>query len=98
MKNGHVRKKNLVRSKRHKRWQVQEAKAQFSQLLDETVSFGYQLITKNGEPVAYIVSKEEFERFLKPRGSILEVFDRCPYPDIELDIRRSQESIRDPDL
>ena len=81
--------------KKHKRWQVQEAKAKFSQLINETKSSGYQTITKNGEPVAYVVSKEEFERYLKPKKSLLEVLDDCPYPDIDLDIKRSEEPMRD---
>lgn len=92
------RKKALNRRKKHKSWQVQEAKAKFSQLINETVSSGYQTITKNGEPVAYIVSKEEFELYLKPQKSLIEVFDDCPYPEIGLDIERSQESIREIDL
>jgi prevent-host-death family protein len=65
-------------------------------LIDETVSSGYQLITKNGEPIAYLVSKEEFEHFLKPKGSILEALGRCPYPEIDLEMERSQEGTYDP--
>ena len=92
------RKKELNRRKKHKKWQVQEAKAKFSQLINETVSSGYQTITRNGEPVAYMVSKEEFELYLKPQKSLIEVFDGCPYPEIDLDIERSNESIREIDL
>jgi prevent-host-death family protein len=84
-------KNELARRKRHRKWQVQEAKAKFSQLVNETVSFGYQTITKNGEPVAYLVSKEEFDLYLKPQKSLLEVFDQCPHPEVELDIDRGKE-------
>ncbi len=84
--------------KGHKKWQIQEAKAKFSQLIKETAVSGYQTITKNGEPVAYIVSKEEFELYLKPEKSILTVFDECPYPEIDLEIERSRDTIREIDL
>jgi prevent-host-death family protein len=83
---------------KHRKWQVQEAKAKFSQLIKEAVSSGYQAITKNGEPVAYIVSKEEFELYLKPQKSLLEVFDQCPYPNVDLDIDRNKDPIREIDL
>ncbi len=84
--------------KKHKKWQIQEAKAKFSQLIKETATSGYQTITKNGEPVAYIVSKEEFEIYLKPQKSLLEVLDQCPYPEVNLDIKRSSDTIREIDL
>ncbi len=86
------------RSRKHKKWQIQEAKAKFSQMIQETVISGYQTITKNGEPVAYLLSKEEFELYSNQRKSFLEVLDACPYPDIDLAIERSQETIRDIDL
>lgn len=76
----------LGHRKRHKKWQVHEAKSKFSELIRETASSGYQTITKNGKTVAYIVSKEEFEMYLKPQKSLLEVLDQCPYPEIEMEI------------
>jgi len=83
---------------RQKRWQVQEAKAKFSELLNDAVESGYQTITKNGEPVAYLVSKDEFDRYLQPKKTLLEVFDECPYPEIDLSIERSSDTIREIDL
>jgi prevent-host-death family protein len=85
-------------SRRHRKWQVQEAKAKFSQLIKEASSSGYQTITKNGEPVAYIVSKEEFDQYIKPKKNLLDVFDECPYPDVDIEIERSKDTIRDIDL
>lgn len=90
--------RRLSRSSRHRSWQVQEAKAKFSQLLDETISLGYQTITRNGTPVAYLVSKEEFDRHLHPKKSFLEALDRCPFSEVDLEIDRQQDSIRDIDL
>jgi len=92
------RPRRLNRPEKHKKWQVQEAKAKFSQLIKETECSGYQTITRNGAPVAYVVSKEEFEFYLKPKKPLLEVFDQCPYPEIELDFDRSQDTVREIDL
>ncbi len=89
------RKRSFRNTRRHKKWQVQEAKAKFSQLLNEAMTSGYQTITKNGEPVAYVVSKDEFDRYLQPKKTFIEVFDECPYPFVDLDIERSTDTIRD---
>ena len=40
----------------------------------------------------------EFDPMLKAQKSILEVFDHSPYPEIDLEIERSRESIRQPFL
>ncbi len=84
--------------RRHKEWQVQEAKAKFSQLLNEADANGYQTITKNGDPVAYLVSKDEFDQYIKPKKSLLEVIDEYPYPEIDIEIERSKDPIRDIEL
>ena len=92
------RRKDLSRQRKHRSWQMQEAKAKFSHLINETVSSGYQTITKNGEPIVYLVSRKEFELYLKPSKSLIEVFEECPYPEVDLDIERNRESIREIDL
>jgi prevent-host-death family protein len=84
--------------RRRRSWQVQEAKAKFSELIQETTSSGYQTITKNGKPVAYVISKEEFEAYVKPSKSLIDVFDACPYPEIDFDVDRIQDKTRDFDL
>ncbi|HEY4255547.1 MAG TPA: type II toxin-antitoxin system Phd/YefM family antitoxin [Chlamydiales bacterium] len=85
-------------SRKHKKWQLQEAKAKFSRVINEAVSDGYQTITKNGEPVAYVVSKKDFDLFLHPPKTLLQAFEDCPYPDIDLDIERSSSTVREVDL
>jgi prevent-host-death family protein len=48
-------------------WQVQEAKAKFSELLDRTLREGPQVVTKRGVKTAVLVPFEEWER-LKQRA------------------------------
>jgi prevent-host-death family protein len=89
----------MRRSKRKPRsWQIQEAKARFSELVNEATKSGYQTITKNGEPIAVIMSKEEFETLLAPRDTLLEFFMKAPYPELDLSIERSLDTGRDVDL
>jgi prevent-host-death family protein len=44
-------------------WSIEEAKAQFSELVSMLEhGSGYQTITKNGRPVAVVISKEDFDK------------------------------------
>jgi len=43
-------------------WQVQEAKAKFSELLDVCLEEGPQMVSRRNEPKAVLVSLEEWER------------------------------------
>ena len=44
-------------------WQAQEAKAKFSQLLDECQKEP-QLVTRHGEAIAYVISPDQFEKIM----------------------------------
>jgi antitoxin Phd len=44
-------------------WQLQEAKAKFSQLLDKCQKEP-QLVTRHGEAAAYVVSAEQFDKII----------------------------------
>jgi prevent-host-death family protein len=79
-------------------WQLQEAKAQFSQLVNETIEDGFQTITRNGHPVVVMISQKEFERFQKPKETIVDFFKRAPFPDLDLDIGRDKDTGREIDL
>lgn len=82
----------------HGIWQIQEAKAKFSQLIEEVGKNGFQTITKQGEPVAVILSKEEFDQMIKPKTSLYNFFKNAPCQDVELDIERSKDIPREFDL
>ncbi len=43
-------------------WQVQEAKARFSEMLDSSVSEGPQVVTKRGVETAVLLSIDEWRR------------------------------------
>lgn len=93
-----MRKHHVRRSKPKNIWQIQEAKAKFSQVIEEATHKGYQTITKKGEPIAVILSKKEFDKMVQPETSFLDFFKSAPYPDLELDIQRSKELPRKIDL
>lgn len=93
-----VRKKRMRFKKMHRVWQLQEAKARFSELVTEVERDGYHTITKNGHPVAVIISKKEFEKMRLPRNSMLDFFRQSSFPELELDIKRNKDLGRDIEL
>lgn len=68
------------------RWQLQEAKQRFSELIRSVESDGPQFVTKHGEEVAVVVGIAEYRR-LRSGGEDFKTFLRSA-PDAELDIVR----------
>jgi prevent-host-death family protein len=81
----------------YERWQIQEAKARFSCVVESTKR-GYQMITKNSQPVAVMMSKKEFDRLTKPKKSLLDLFRDAPCQDVELPLSRLKDAPRDFEL
>lgn len=76
-------------------WQFHEAKAKLSEVLNKVEKTGEQAIVRN-KKVFFIVTEDVFAS-VTPH-SILDVFDRCPHPEVELDLTRSKETWRGLDL
>lgn len=86
------------RKRVHKTWQLQEAKAKFSKLVDEVLQDGYHTITRNGHPVVIVISQKEFEQYRKQEDTLIDFFHRAPFPDEDLDLTRDKDPGRDIDL
>lgn len=93
---GKIKKKQ--RRLKNKTWQIQEAKARFSELVKEVELDGYHTITRNGKAVAVILSTMEFEKLSNRKNTLLEFFSESPLPEIELDIERDKDVGRDIEL
>ncbi len=71
----------------HDRWQLQEAKQRFSELIRSVQADGPQFVTKHGEEVAVVVSIAEY-RHLREGGRDFKEFLQSA-PDVDLDVSRS---------
>lgn len=92
------KRRNHTRTKKRV-WQLQEAKARFSELVSEVEhGSGYQTVTKNGRPVVMIISKEEFEQMHAPENTLLDFFRESPLSETDLDLGRNDDLGRDVDL
>jgi antitoxin Phd len=61
-------------------WQVQDAKARFSELLDETIKKGPQVVTRRGVETAVLVPIEEWNRLQKAARPSLKALLLAPEP------------------
>lgn len=78
------------------RWQLQEAKQRFSELIRRVQTQGPQIVTRHGEEVAVVIDIADYRQM---RG--VEDFKEflCSAPDMELlEIERSVEPARTVDL
>jgi len=79
-------------------WQLQDAKACFSELFRRARSEGPQLITRQGKEAVVMISDEHYERLVgkahQPK-SLLQFFRESPLVGVELDLRRSKDEGRD---
>jgi prevent-host-death family protein len=78
-----------------KSWQLQAAKARFSEVIKKAVKEGPQSITVHGEPSAVVISSEEYERLKHPRESFVKFMRRSPLYGVELDLEREQTLTRE---
>lgn len=78
-----------------RQWQLQEAKARFSELVKLAEREGPQEITLRGEPKAVVVSKVEFERLKRPKPSLTAFLRGSPLAGLDLEIERDKSPPRD---
>ena len=72
-----------------KEWQLQEAKARLSEVIDESIRRGPQTVTRHGRPVALVVGTDDFRR-LSRTGRDFKAFLRAA-PLRGLNLVRSRE-------
>ncbi|GBU27258.1 hypothetical protein R84B8_00787 [Treponema sp. R8-4-B8] len=74
-----------VKTKEKAKWQLQEAKAMFSEVVKEA-EFLPQIITVRGKETAVILSYEEYKKLSSPRQTLFEFIQNSPLRDIELEL------------
>ena len=79
-------------------WTVAEAKAKFSELVDQVRTGGPQTITKHGQPTVVVVAAEEWERKTRRVGSLADFFAESPLRGSGLKAPRSEDGPRQVDL
>ena len=81
-----------------KQWQLQDAKARFSEVVKNAVSQGPQNITVRGKTTVIIISKEDYDRLTQPEISFVKFMLKSPLAGLRLNIKRDKSLTRDIDL
>jgi len=75
-------------------WQLQEAKNKFSEVIEEAVRSGPQLITKRGVETAILLSYADYRRLTASQSKLSTFFRMSPLAEVSLDLRRDTSSAR----
>jgi prevent-host-death family protein len=79
-------------------WQLQEAKAKFSELVESAMAGNTQIVTKRGKPAVVVISFAEYQR-LQGGESAWDLFRSASRIDSDdLPFERSTEMVRAVDL
>jgi antitoxin Phd len=70
-------------------WQIQEAKNKLSEVVEEAIENGPQILTRRGEEVAVVLSLSEYRKLKKKQTSLSEFFRQSPLEDLDLERDRS---------
>ena len=77
-------------------WQLQDAKARFSELVQKAIEDGPQTVTRRGKPAVVVLSAEQFELMKKRQISLKDLLRAAPWH--ELEIERDKSYPREIDL
>ena len=84
-----------------KAWQVQNAKARFSEVFRLARTKGPQLITRQGKDGVVMMPVEQFDRLVarsRQPKSLVQFFRQSPLVGLELDFERDKDTGRDMEL
>ena len=84
-----------------KAWQVQTAKARFSEVFRLARTEGPQRITRQGKESVVMISDEQYKRLVaksRQPKSLVQFFRESPLFGVELDLTRNKDTGRDIDL
>jgi antitoxin Phd len=76
------------------RWQLQDAKNRFSELVDTVLRAGPQVVTRRGEDAVVVIPAETYRELTRPKGSLLDFFANSPLRGAGLDLARDDDTGR----
>ena len=79
-------------------WKLQDAKAQFSKIVNDALKNGPQYVTRRGTKTVVVVSVQEYEQLLSDKPSFKEFLLSCPKMDQDFEFVRQQDFPRSIEL
>ncbi len=76
-------------------WQLQDAKNRFSEVVEQALQRGPQVITRRGVETAVLLSYAEYRRLQLGQAKLSDFFRQSPLVDADLDLTRDPSPLRD---
>jgi antitoxin Phd len=76
------------------KWQLQDAKSRFSELIDRALDEGPQVITRRGEETAVVMSAEEYKSLRLRRQPLGEFLRESPLAGSKIELGRIKDRPR----
>jgi antitoxin Phd len=76
-------------------WQLQEAKNKLSEVVEEALQHGPQVISRRGKETAIVLSYADYRRMLLNQKKLSDFFRESPLADVDLDLTRDTSPARD---
>ncbi|MCJ7547035.1 MAG: type II toxin-antitoxin system Phd/YefM family antitoxin [Deltaproteobacteria bacterium] len=75
-------------------WQIQEAKNKFSEVVEEAVKNGPQIITKRGVETVIVLSYDDYRAVMLSKKKLSDFFRESPLAQVDIDLRRDRSGLR----
>ena len=75
-------------------WQLQDAKNKFSEVVEEALKKGPQIITRRGVETVIVLSLSEYRKAVLDRKKLSEFFRESPLTKVDLDLARDKSETR----
>jgi prevent-host-death family protein len=75
-------------------WQLQEAKNKLSEVVNEAIKHGPQIITKRGVETVIVLSYGQYRKAILNQKKLSEFFRESPLARSDLDLRRDKNGLR----
>jgi antitoxin Phd len=78
-------------------WQIQEAKNKFSEVVNEAIKHGPQIITKRGVETVIVLSYAQYRKVMLNQKKLSDFFRESPLAKVDLYLKRDKSGVR-PDI
>lgn len=72
-------------------WKLQEAKAQFSRVVENALKIGPQYVTRRGTKTVVVLSAQDYEDLVSTKPSFKTFLLNCPKLEEGLDLERERD-------
>ena len=76
-------------------WQLQDAKNKLSEVIEQALKQGPQLITRRGEKAVIVLSYKEYTRMKQSQTKLSEFFRASPLAKIDVNLKRDKSLPRE---